>query len=295
MARIREWEGETVSARELQRKIPGFRAFKGIYKPAGSKYALWIRQTRRGAYPDRDPDLRPDGSWTYLYSPESQEGKLDETLATYKGLRECIRDGVPVGVFRQTTDIGGRTAYRVLGLASVVDLREGHFIVRGEPLNEAAKSTEGSENLPFKPYEFSPVPVQEVIRKTRERRFTSLIRELYHEKCSLCQIGYRLQGRSLALEAAHVIPLKDNGIINDLRNGLLLCSNHHSLFDAYAWTFDRDFRVQVTDDRDFRESAAANHLLEWEGDRLPNLPTSTTNYPATEAIDWRLSEFEKRR
>lgn len=294
LEQIREWEGELVLASQLQQDIPGFKAFKGIYKPAGSEHALWIRQTKRGVYPDKDPDIHPDGSWTYLYSPESQEGKVDESLATYKGLIQCMKDGVPVGVFRQENDVSGRTAYRVLGLGSVEGVVENHFIIRGEPINETAKPLPDGVVAPFNPFEFSPTPVEEVVRKLRERRFTSIIRELYHERCSLCEVGYRMQGRPLALEAAHVIPVREKGIINDVRNGLLLCSNHHALFDGYAWTFDADFRVLVTEDRDFRESALANHLLGWQEKRLPNLPSSRINYPAPEAIEWRLSEFQER-
>jgi putative restriction endonuclease len=284
LEQIREWEGEIVLASRLQADIPGFKAFKGIYKPAGSSHALWIRQTKRGVYPDKDPEFQPDGSWSYLYSPESQEGRVDESLSTYKGLIQCMKDGVPVGVFRQTEDIAGRTAYRVLGLGSVEGVVGNHFVIKGEPINETAKPIPEGATVPFTPFDFSPGPVEEVIRKLRERRFTSIIREIYHERCSLCEVGYRM----------HVIPVKEKGIVNDVRNGLLLCSNHHALFDGFAWTFDREFRVLVTEDGDFRESALANHLLEWEGKRLPNLPSSQVNYPAAEAIDWRLVQFRGR-
>jgi hypothetical protein len=40
---------------------------KGIYKPGWSRYALSVRQTIGGPYPDRDPLIRPDGSWIYSY------------------------------------------------------------------------------------------------------------------------------------------------------------------------------------------------------------------------------------
>jgi len=239
------------------------------------------------------PEYFPDGSWTYRYSPESQEGKLDTNLATNRGLLQCMKDRVPIGVFRQEGDVSGRTMYRVLGLGYIEGFDGSHFTIRGEPINESSEPLGEGVIPPFKPFEFSPTPVETVVRKLRERRFSSIIRELYHEKCSLCEVGYRLHGRSLALEAAHVIPVGQAGITGDIRNGLLLCSNHHALFDAYAWTFDRDFRVRVTKDREFRASALANHVLGWESQRLPNLPTSKTNYPAPEAIEWRLSEFRK--
>jgi putative restriction endonuclease len=36
---------------------------KGIYKPEWSEYALSIRQSLNSPYPDREPVIRPDGTW----------------------------------------------------------------------------------------------------------------------------------------------------------------------------------------------------------------------------------------
>lgn len=293
LAEIRQLEGDVVLSSDLQTLVPGFRVFRGIYKPAGSDYALWIRQTRRGVYSDKDPVIHPDGSWTYLYAPESQEGKFDKGLATNRSLLKCMTDRVPVGVFRQTADVDGKVAYRVHGLGYVEGFDGRYFTVRGEPIIEDLTPIPEGIVPPFVGFDPSPLPVQSALRKIRERRFGSLIRELYHQKCSLCSVGYQLRGRTLAVEAAHVIPLSANGVVGDVRNGVLLCSNHHTLFDAFAWTFDKDYHVVVTVEREFRQSALANHVLGWEGRRLPNLPDLTENYPAKDAIAWRLEEFNR--
>ncbi|MEM0129446.1 MAG: HNH endonuclease [Thermoplasmata archaeon] len=243
-------------------------------------------------YPDEAPEILADGSWTYRYAPESQTGRPGADLPTNQGLIHCMEDGVPIGVFRQVEDREGRRRYRVLGLGYVEAFDGHHFLIRGEPINESVRPMELGVIRPFVPLDPAPLPIEDVRRIRRERRFGVRIRSLYHEKCSLCEVGYRLRGRSLALEAAHIIPLDARGPIDDVRNGILLCSNHHALFDAFAWTFDTDYRVLVTPDRDFRASALANHLLQWEGERLPNLPKSVETYPAVEAIVWRKKEFE---
>ena len=62
--------GSISKSKTLQEMIPGFRTQKGIYKPGDSDYALWIRQTARGVYRDKETDVPPDGSWTYEYVPE---------------------------------------------------------------------------------------------------------------------------------------------------------------------------------------------------------------------------------
>lgn len=89
--------------------------------------------------------------------------------------------------------------------------------------------------------------------------------------------------------------MSDRGNGGDIRNGALLYRNHHTLFDEFAWTPDEDLRVLVADDDDFRRSAAANCVLDWEGKRLSNLPSQHDLFPATEAVRYRLERFERAR
>jgi putative restriction endonuclease len=294
LRQIRSWAGDFLPASDLRDSVPGFKAQKGIYKPADSPYALWVRETHRGSYLDAPPSYLADGSWTYEYAPEGRSGRSDMSLATNRGLLRCRDDHVPVGVFRQESSAAGQTTYKVLGLAYVESYQDDRFILRGEPIDETQEPAPAGVVPPFTPFEPASSPVEEFVRKMRDRRFGSVVREVYHDKCSLCALGYRYHGRSLALEAAHVIPVESRGIIGDVRNGILLCRNHHSLFDSYAWTLDEQLRVVVTEDTEFRESAVANHILKLAGQRLPNLPESTTNYPAQAAIDWRLAAFNER-
>jgi len=123
-------------------------------------------------------------------------------------------------------------------------------------------------------------------------RFGVAVRRAYKEKCSLCEVGYRVHGRIVGLEAAHIIPVENRGTSLDVRNGILLCRNHHILFDEYAWVPDEDLRVLVTADDEFRASAIANCILECEGRRLPNLPPKMDLLPAVEALKYRLNKFK---
>ena len=294
--RIRELYGSVVLSSELQegpRSIQGFRSQRGIYKPEGSKYALWVRQTSRGAYPDLEPETYPDGSWTYRYSPEARAGTIDLGLATNRALLQCRDDHVPIGVFRQVEVGREGPRYEVLGLAYVESFDGTHFVLQGEPI-DWTREPEHELPLPgFEMFENNFGPLEEVDRIRRRKRFATVIRRLYHEKCSLCSVGYRLRGESLGLEAAHIIPAERRGNLADVRNGLLLCRNHHALFDSFGWTLDEDLRVLLSQDREFRRTAEANHIIGWEGQRLPNLPTREEDFPALQALRWRLAEFEK--
>jgi hypothetical protein len=105
---------------------------KGIYKPRWLPYALSVRESLGEYYPDREPKKRPDGSWEYHYFQENEDPKARDNEYTNRGMMACKRDGVPVGVMRQTKP-KPNPRYKVLGLALVTDWREGYFILEGFP------------------------------------------------------------------------------------------------------------------------------------------------------------------
>lgn len=288
---IRDLENQIITSERLQSIIKGFGGQKGIYKPSGSGRALWIRQTNRGIYPDLPVEYQADGSWTYLYSPEGRDGRVDPALDTNKGLAKCLEDGIPVGVFRQVRSEGGKTRYEVLGLAYVAGREGDHFVLKGEE-NDVTRTPVEIMEPSFQAFESRNKKLSHAARVLRDRKFAISIRRLYNGRCSLCNLGYRMSGRSLGLEAAHVIPVEKGGVIADCRNGLLLCRNHHALFDQFAWTINQRLEVRVANDPELHESAIDNHILKIEGKVLPNIPSNVANRPAPEAIDWRMTAFE---
>ena len=103
---------------------------KGIYKPNWTSYALSVRQSLAGPYPDKDPDVRPNGTWTYQYFQENSDPAKRDSQYTNRGLMECMRTRFRVGVFRQiSTKPSPR--YRILGLAAVVGWEDGYFHLEG--------------------------------------------------------------------------------------------------------------------------------------------------------------------
>jgi hypothetical protein len=290
---LRELDGVVRTSAELRGSLPGFKGQKGIYKPRGSPYALWVRQTLRGAYPDREPVVEPDGSWKYDYAPEGRAGHPDMTLDTNRALLRCMEEKVPIGVIRQIRSPRGERLYEVRGLGYVTSFDGSHFTLRGEPIDVTARPVEAPSPLSFVPFDKTLHSMAPTLRTIREARFKLAVRRIYHERCSLCNIGYHVGRTPLAIEAAHIIPVQNDGTSRDVRNGILLCSNHHALFDSYAWTFDEDLRVLVTSDTEFRRSASANHVIVAEGRKLSNLPDDLIDYPDGAAIRFRINLFEK--
>lgn len=284
--------GNLSSSSYLQQEIPGFKTQKGIYKPRDSDYALWIRQTIKGQYPDKEPITLPDGSWYYLYTPEADKsGNTDLSLSTNKALFKSMDDGIPLGVFIQRDIPRTGSTYEVMGLAFIEQYDGKHFIVHGEPIDYEAEPMNAQKISPFQPYESGGPKITDSMRVVREKAFQLGLRRLYHEKCSLCELGYHFRGQPIGVEAAHMIPVSERGTSKDLRNGILLCRNHHTLFDRNLWTFDENYRVMIRDDPVFKQSAENNHILKAEGHKLPNLPDNEYDLPAQEAIEYRLRQF----
>ena len=103
---------------------------QGIYKPNWTKYALSVRQSLSGPYPDQEPLRRADGSWVYLYTEEASHPRSRDSDYANRSPRACLDDRIPVGVIRQVSK-RPRSRYDVMGLALVVGKSEGYFCLEG--------------------------------------------------------------------------------------------------------------------------------------------------------------------
>ncbi len=95
-------------------------------------------------------------------------------------------------------------------------------------------------------------------------------------ECSLCDAPKEV------IEAAHIIPVADNG--GDwFGNGILLCRNHHALFDKHKWTINpTSLEIITKSDFDLRS-------LQMMRSNIRHLKHS----PGKEALDWRWNQFNK--
>jgi len=211
---------------------------KGIYKPAWTKYALSIRQSLDSPYPDQEPVIRPDGTWSYSYFQENIDPGERDSEYTNRGLVACWQEKVPVGVLRQIGYAPPR--YRIIGLALVIGWVGGHFILEGfspegwayglgsaQTLNEAAAVAAGNVQ------EVGPQGIPDarerilasIVRRRGQPEFRGRLLEAYESRCAITACG-----TEEALEAAHIVPYIGPAS-NDPSNGLLLRADIHTLFD----------------------------------------------------------------
>lgn len=225
-------EGETLLASKA----------KGIYKPGWSRYALSVRQSLAGPYPDRDPVLRDDGTWTFSYFQENTDPSARDREYTNRGLIECWKDKVPVGVFRQVSSRpGGR--YRILGVALVASWNEGYFSLEGFAPGGASRGRGPQAELdtlissqqqsataagifdPASLLDARERAVAQIVRRRGQPQFRQALLLAYGGRCAISECD-----APAALEAAHIHPYRGPDT-NHVANGLLLRADLHTLFD----------------------------------------------------------------
>ena len=304
---LEERSGEVLSVKEIEGLLPtgpaqaSFRQSKGIYKPAGSKHALWIRTTLKGQrrYSDSVPlVISPSGNWTIQYSAEDSKGQIHPDQWTNRSLLKCLDDKVPVAVFREVAG-EGKKSYKVLGIAYVSNWDGHYFTLTGTAIGQVIERpvvTFERNSNPFNPLD---PPVSPILAPRRPRPNQEAFKErvlwAYKERCALCGFGVRSGGEPRGLDAAHIIPFENRGTSRDVRNGICLCANHHRLFDkpVWGWALDEELRLVVGRDTELVRTAGTNCIPKLEGKRPPYLPEAKNLWPAIEAIKMRFELFEK--
>lgn len=203
---------------------------KGIHKPNELRHALSVRQSMGGPY---DDSLKwpSEGVWALSYA---QEGN-DPDYFTNRALRDCLADGVPVGVVVQAVK-APLARYKVLGLGAVVGYEGGVFAIR--PHGGPAARAEAAVAVSSPRDAFDTLNIEDARR--REMRalavrqgqpaFRRALFEAYGGRCAITGCGV-----AAVLEAAHIIPYLGERT-NHVQNGLLLRSDIHALFDQkHLW------------------------------------------------------------
>ena len=109
--------------------------------------------------------------------------------------------------------------------------------------------------------------------------FRVLVTDAYQRRCAITG-----EKTLPVLQAAHIRPYSFKGP-HDIRNGILLRSDLHTLFDEGYITIDDDYRIDVSD-RLHQDYGNGKDYYKYKGKKLLVLPNSRTELPAKEFIDW---------
>lgn len=264
---------------------------KGIYKPAWMDYALSVRQVLNSTYPDRDPVIRPDGTWIYQYFQEGNDPEARDEIFTNRSLMACWRDRVPVGVMRQTRG-KPNVRYHVLGAALVAGWEDGYFYFEGfSPAGEnRGRGSQAEIEIMSREIEldvlesntFEPESlidarqriVASIFRRQGQQQFRQLLLHAYDGKCAVSNCGV-----PEVLEAAHIVPYIGPET-NLISNGLLLRADIHILFDVGKIAVDAEtMKLIVSPD-------LIGTSYEEFNDQQLTLPTDRDKWPSVDALNY---------
>lgn len=105
---------------------------------------------------------------------------------------------------------------------------------------------------------------------------------IYNNQCAMCRISIEE-----LLEACHIKPFCDcnEDEKKDLNNIIILCKNHHKLFDSHIITIDENYKMHVSSN--IKKKTDADNYLFNLIDNVPiNLPKELKYYPNKKYIKY---------
>jgi putative restriction endonuclease len=125
--------------------------------------------------------------------------------------------------------------------------------------------------------------------RLHQRSFRERVLDAYRSQCAFC----RLRHREL-LDAAHIIPDNLPESRPTIDNGIALCKLHHAAFDSFMLGVTPDYIIQVREDiLDEEDGPVLQHGLQGLHNTKLILPTSRSQWPSKEALEWRYGKFSR--
>ena len=174
--------------------------------------------------------------WAELTDIELNE-KLKTTIYTIRNLKKFSRRYLKTALIKKT---GGnidtnyirsylvcKTPYKILKFLS-----KRKFAINGLEANDIVS-----------PPERIDARIKRIIRDTVK---SSRLKELYNYRCQICELDIKIDKDKYYIETHHVKPLGGvhKGIDNE-DNMIVLCPNHHAMFDYGIPTFCSDTEVEI--------------------------------------------------
>ncbi len=159
------------------------------------------------------------------------------------GMTSVMKYKIPIFVLLEDKSCNSKIKIQI-GLIEDYDSNRHKFLIHlldnFPSFDETRDKNEKFNDDEFEPFDYND-DVKKALVKIRgnQEKFRFDILKIYGNSCCVC--GFN---KEKAIEAAHIIPKSEKGT-DDPRNGLPMCANHHRLFDAYYFAFDKDTNVII--------------------------------------------------
>lgn len=260
----------------LLRRIGFFSGQRGIYRAIN--YTRGLTESGEGV------------TLSVLHTGKHYEDDLTETEIIYH-YPQTKRGGHDKNEIEATKNAGrlGLPIFVIIGQNNARDVKIGQVedwddktktflitfidsIYDSVPVSEIKSLYETSEFVPIAKTELISTSVK---ARTGQQKFKFHVIKRYGLQCAVCDINI-----PQLLQAAHIIPKKDNGS-DDPRNGIVLCANHHIAFDLGLFSINPDNYALIFKD------GVNKQALNISKDNLNHLQYK----PHLDALKWRWRKF----
>jgi putative restriction endonuclease len=258
-------------------RVPIWNQQKGIFRPAILRdpgAALTIQTSFDGPYDDRN------------------DVGEDQLLYRYRGTNPSHPDNVAV---RRAMELGRPLLYLVAVQPGIYDPVFPCFVMADAPgqlafhlmadaRRDISATTEGPlTNIPLKAY-----ATRVVKQRLHQERFRYLVLSAYRRQCSVCRLRH-----TPLLDAAHILPDRDERGNPEIPNGLALCKIHHGAYDVGILGVAPDYTIHIRPDvlKEHDGPMLLHGLQEIHGNRIQT-PRRAEHLPNKTFLAERFARFE---
>ncbi len=231
--------GDLESGFEFQgKRVPFINARRGIWRPSilgshGAALSVVTTPPKPGKEPPYDDQVGSDVGW-FAYRYEGD----DAGLWTNRAVRRAMETRRPI-VYLYGVQPG---LYDPIFPCYVAhdDPAELTFYLEADAAAArpiiSAEDFDGAEAR--RAYATATVKV-----RLHQRRFRELVVGAYRQRCAVCRLHH-----PELLDAAHILPDRDERGRPEVPNGLALCKIHHGAFDARILGVDPQYQIHIRGD-----------------------------------------------
>ncbi|WP_211129198.1 HNH endonuclease [Sinomonas albida] len=250
--------------------------FKGIRKPAGFSAALSITTTFRPEGIERSYD---DGVYDEDVLLRYKWDGIDPNAATNRALRSAMEQRVPLIWFVGVAKGLFQPHFPVYVIGEEPEHHQ--FLVSAEAVSAATDS-------------FAEEHVRRYLDvRTRHRLFQGVFRTqvlaAYQQRCAVCNLGH-----PTLLDAAHIVPDREELGIASVVNGMAMCKFHHAAFDSRLLGIRPDLVVEIRPDllTEVDGPMFRYGLQEMHRRPLMSIPRSKSQRPRSDLLEWAWDRFK---
>ena len=241
-------------------RIPLINLRRGIWRPKqlgpqAPALSVTTAPPRIGKTPPYDDQVGSDEGW-FAYRYE----KDDPSTWTNRAVRRAMEEQRPLIYFYGLEPGLYEAIYPVYVVADDPDSLTFHLapdVMAALALESRASTAEIEVRRAYE--------TREIKVRLHQRRFRELVMRAYHTRCAVCRIRH-----NPLLDAAHILPDRDERGRPEVPNGLALCKIHHAAFDSHILGVSPDCLIHIRHDiLDEHDGPMLQHgLKEMHGARL---------------------------